>query len=277
MLVRTTQELQAGRPAASDVYLGADDNFAEALRGGVLQAVDWAAWAPNIQNPALIAPQGIGVAFATRTPGITYNTERVRPDEVPASLQDLLQPRYKGRVAASVFIGNNLERQAHPELWGAQRTVEFATQFADQIGGLIRCAETERIATGEFDILAPDCGTFIARMWQSRGAPLAGVIPSDMAVLGYLYFGVPVNSGHPAAARLFVNYLLGREAQDILFDAEKLDHHLVPGAHTAPEIERLLAQGVQFTETDVAWSLRNDERAAAGPKPDFEKIMGHQQ
>ena len=25
--------------------------------------------------------------------------------------------------------------------------------------------ETERIATAEFDILAPDCGTFISRMW----------------------------------------------------------------------------------------------------------------
>jgi iron(III) transport system substrate-binding protein len=274
MLVRITQEAQSGRPAASDVYLGADDNFAEALRGGVLQPIDWAAWAPNVRDPALITPQGVGVAFATRTPGITYNTDKVRPDEVPTALHDLLKPQYKGRVAASVFIGNNLERQASPELWGEQRTVEFATRYADQIGGLIRCAETERIATGEFDILAPDCGTFISRMWQARGAPLAGVIPTDMAVLAYLYFGVPVNAAHPAAAKLFVNYLLSREAQDILFDAEKLDHHRVPGAHTAPEIERLLAQGVKFTETDVAWSLRNDERAASGPKIDFDKIMG---
>jgi ABC-type Fe3+ transport system substrate-binding protein len=276
MLVRITQEWQSGRPAASDVYLGADDNFAEALRGGVLQPIDWAAWAPNVRDPALVAPQGVGVAFATRTPGITYNTEKVRPDEAPTALQDLLKPQFKGRVAASVFIGNNLERQSSPDLWGEQRAVEFATKYADQIGGLIRCAETERIATAEFDILAPDCGTFISRMWQARGAPLAGVIPTDMAVLAYLYFGVPVNAAHPAAAKLFVNYVLGREGQDILFDAEKLDHHRVPGAKTAPEIERLQAQGVKFTETDVAWSLRNDERAASGPKVDFDKIMGRQ-
>lgn len=276
MLVRITQELQSGRPAASDVYLGADDNFAEALRGGVLQSVDWAAWAPNVRDPALITPGGVGVAFATRTPGITYNTEKVRPDDVPTSLQDLLKPQYKGRVAASVFIGNNLERQANPELWGEQRTVEFATRYADQVGGFIRCAETERIATGEFDILAPDCGTFISRMWQSRGAPLAGVIPTDAAILAYLYFGVPANAAHPAAAKLVVNYLVSREAQDILFETEKLDHHLVPGAHTAPEIERLQAQGVRFVETDVAWALRNDERAGSGPKPDFDKIMRRQ-
>jgi ABC-type Fe3+ transport system substrate-binding protein len=276
MLVRITQEAQSGRPAASDIYLGADDSFADALRGGVLQPIDWASWAPNLRDPALIAPQGVGVAFATRTPGITYNTDKVRPDEVPTALHDLLKPQYKSRVAASVFIGNNLERQANPELWGEQRTVEFATKYAEQIGGLIRCAETERIATAEFDLLAPDCGTFISRMWQARGAPLAGVIPTDAAILAYLYVGVPVNAAHPAAAKLFVNYLLGREAQDVLFETEKLDLHRVPGAHTAPEIERLLAQGVKFTETDVAWSLRNDERAASGPKVDFDKIMGRQ-
>ncbi len=274
MLARITQEMQAGRPAASDVYLGAYTSFAQALQSGVLLAVDWIAWAPNIRDPALLVPGGIGVAFSTRTPGITYNTNRVRPDEVPTALQDLLRPQYKGRVAASVFIGSNLETLASPEIWGEQRTVEFVTRYADQIAGLIRCAEIERIAIGEFDILAPDCGTFLSRMWQARGAPLAARIPADAAVLGYLYLGVPVNAAHPAAAKLFVNYMLSREAQDILYETEYLDHHRVPGSKTAPEIEQLQARGVKLVETDVLWVLRNEQRAAGEAKPDFDRIIG---
>src|SRR5262249_33886767 len=159
---------------------------------------------PNVRDPGLIAPRGIGGAFATRTPGMTYNTSTVRPDEVPMSLQDLLKPQHKGRIAASVFIGTHLETLSSPDIWGEQRTVEFAQKYADQIVGLIRCTEAERVATGEYDILAPDCGTFIARMWNAQGRPMASQIPADAAQLAYLYAGVPVNAAHPAGAKLFV-------------------------------------------------------------------------
>ena len=49
-----------------------------------------------MQNPHLLAPDGVAVQIASRMPGVIYNTNKVRADEVPASMQDLLQPRYKG-------------------------------------------------------------------------------------------------------------------------------------------------------------------------------------
>jgi len=274
VLVRIIQEMQGSRPAVSDVYLGASNNFAQALEAGVLQPVDWAVWAPNVRDPALVGPNGAAVAFATRTPGITYNTNLVRPDEVPTSLQDLLKPQYKGRIASSVFNPENFATLASPEIWGEQRAVDYATKFADQYAGMIRCAESERIATAEFDILSIDCGTFISTMWKARGAPMNAVIPTDSAILSYLYWGVPVNAAHPAGAKLFVNYLLSREAQDILYDTEFLDHHRVPGSKTAPEIERLQAQGVKFVETDIPWAQRNLAALTDGkPRPDFDRIL----
>jgi ABC-type Fe3+ transport system substrate-binding protein len=273
MLVRTTQEMQGGRAASSDVYLGADRNIVDALAAGVLLPVDWAAWAPNVQNPALLAPRGVAVGFASRTPGFTYNTNRVRPDELPTSFADLLKPQYKGRLAASVFAADHFELLASSEAWGEQRAIEYATRFADQPAGMIRCAEIERIATGEFDILAPDCGTFVSRQLSARGAPLAGVIPTDAAVLAYVYFAVPVNAAHPAAAKLWINYLLSREGQDILWETEFVDHHRVPGSKTAPEIEQLVAQGVKLIETDIPWYERLAAEKASKPWPDFERIV----
>jgi ABC-type Fe3+ transport system substrate-binding protein len=54
---------------------------------------------------------------------------------------------------------------------------------------------------------------------RAKGAPLDHVIPSDVALLSYWYLSVPKNAAHPNAARLFVDYMLGREAQDLLIAA----------------------------------------------------------
>src|SRR5579884_1912580 len=58
MLARITQEMQAGRPAASDVYLGADTSFAQALQSGVLLAVDWIAWLLTSAIPRCLCQAG---------------------------------------------------------------------------------------------------------------------------------------------------------------------------------------------------------------------------
>ena len=49
-------------------------------------------WSTGPQHlDARLAPDGVAVEIAARNPGITYNTNRIAPDAVPTSLQDLLQ------------------------------------------------------------------------------------------------------------------------------------------------------------------------------------------
>ena len=40
---------------------------------------------------------------------------------------------------------------------GEQRAMEYVTRLSDQLAGLIRCNELERIASGEFDALVFNC------------------------------------------------------------------------------------------------------------------------
>ncbi|HEY7067381.1 MAG TPA: ABC transporter substrate-binding protein [Chloroflexota bacterium] len=253
---RIAQEAQAGRTASSDVFIGAESHVNTLANAGALEAVDWASWAPNVRDPGLVAPGGVALQLATRIPGITYNTTRLSGDAVPATLQDLLKPQYKGRIASTPYAAG-FPPLGSPEVWGEARLVDYVTKLADQIGGLIRCNEIDRLVSGEFDAFALDCGVEFRRA-QARGSPIGHVIPSDAATLVYWYVAVPRHAAHPAAAKLWVDYLMSREGQDILFEGEHTDHHRVPGSHVAPEVEALQARGVKFTEVDVAFVQRTD-------------------
>jgi ABC-type Fe3+ transport system substrate-binding protein len=254
---RVVQEYQSGRPSSTDVLLLGSSPLAGLLPVDMLEASDWTTWAPNVQVPELIAPGGVAVEVSMRTPGITYNTSRVRPDELPTSLQDLLKPQYKGRIASTPYA-SGFDWLATSDFWGEAKTVEFTRRFADQISGLIRCGEMERIASGEFDMLALDCGGFEALKWQRKGAPLASAIQSDVAGITYWYMSVPKNATHPAAAKLWINYLLSPEAQAILWEVDAQDHYRIPGSRQASTIEQLEARGVKFVQVDVEFFQRHN-------------------
>src|SRR5205823_13867870 len=88
--------------------------------------------------------------------GIGYNTQKVTGAAVPKSLQDLLKPDLKGRIASTPYAAN-FDYLAMDALWGEQRTVDYVTQLGKQLAGLIRCDEDTRLASGEFDAFALTC------------------------------------------------------------------------------------------------------------------------
>ncbi|HEY7062108.1 MAG TPA: ABC transporter substrate-binding protein [Chloroflexota bacterium] len=272
MTTRVAQEQQAGRPAATDVLLGTEAHVTALLRTDTLLPVDYSSWASNLQDPRLVAPNGVAVELATRTPGMTYNTARLSGAAVPTSMQDLLKPEYKGRIASTIYAAN-FDRLASPQLWGRDRTIDYVTKLADQVAGLARCGEPERVASGEFDLLALDCGAEDAHSLQVKGAPVGHVIATDAALLSYWYLSVPRNAAHPNAAKLFVNYMMGREGQDLLYESDYLDHHLVPGSKTAPDVEKLQAAGVKFTENNVQFVQRDDASAVESVRAELQNIL----
>jgi ABC-type Fe3+ transport system substrate-binding protein len=255
---KLVQEYRAGRPASSDVFIGTESHVMQMMKADALLPVDWTSWAPNIQNSALLAPNGVAVELVTRTPGMTFNTSRLRGADVPTSLEDLLKPQYKGHIASTPYAGafTNL---ASPALWGEPKLLDFVNKFSEQLAGIMGCGEGERVANGEFNIFALDCGSESLR-YKARGAPVDHAILTDVPILVYWFVAVPAHAQHPNVAKLWVNYLLGREAQAIVYEHEFLDHHLIPGSRSAGDIEQLQARGVTFAEIDVEWSQRHEEQ-----------------
>lgn len=266
---RLAQEYQANRTASTDVYVGPARAIGSLLQADALTSVDWMAWAPNIQNASLVASGGGAVEVASFVPGITYNSNKLTGDAVPTSLQDLLKPQYRGRIATTPYAAF-FDSLASPEGWGEQRGLDYVRQLSDQVAGLMGCGEGTRLVSGEFDLFAIDCGSFDARQQQAQGAPLGHVIPSDAVLLLQWYLAVPRTAAHPNAGKLFVNYMLGREGQDYVYEAHYTDHPLVEGSKVRPDLEKARASGARVITLDVAFRQRNDEK-------ELDRVLGEVQ
>ena len=255
---RVIDEYKRGTKGSTDVVIGTEAEISEMSRAGALYNEPWQTWSPNIVNLRMVAAGGVGVQIQTRTPGITYNSTRLTGTSVPKSLADLLKPQYKGRIATTAST-SLFERLALDEVWGPDRTLGYVRALAAQVGGTINCGDEDRIVKGDFDVLVFDCGSARTSQMKARGTLIGWSEPTDAAFLGYLYMAVPKNAVHPNAAKLFINYILGREAQDIMYQSEFADLHTLPGSKTFPDVDRATKTGVKFYEltTEVVESEAN--------------------
>ena len=260
---RAIQEFQGGMKASTDIVIGTEAEISELAKAGALLSESWLEWAPNINGPRQIAAGGVAVQVQTRMPGITYNSAKLTGASIPRSLADLLKPQYKGRIATTQTTAL-FERLALANVWGADRTIAYVRQLAGQVSGFIDCGEEDRVATGEFDIFVYDCGSARTFQMKARGTLIGWSAPTDGAMLGYLYMGIPKNAVHPNAAKLWINYMLSREAQDVMYEYGFADHHLITGSRSFTEVDRATKAGVKFFELNVE-VVQVD--AAKGVKP----------
>jgi iron(III) transport system substrate-binding protein len=239
---RLLQEVSAGQPAHTDVhaisvYADVKDAFA---------SIDWRDYVPELPEDVMYFDRR-AVAWGTLVPGITYNSQLVAPDRVPRSLADLLQPEWKGKIAAPPYVvGRSI--YALPEYLGYDKWFGLWRDYTRQVGGLIRCGEADRLLSGEFLAFAIDCGDYEARQRARLGQPLGHVIPTEGAALRYWVAGVPLTAPHPNAARLFLAYLLTREGQDFVWAHDGTDAYRVPGSKIAEVVRHYQDQGVKFLE-----------------------------
>ena len=155
----------------------------------------------------------------------------------PEKLVDLLRPEWKGKVASTPYA-SSWELLGGSDLWG-KHAVEFARQLSGQLAGLMRCAELERIASGEFPAFAMDC---TGREWiklKRKGAPIEHVVPADFAAQRFYYFSIPKNASNPNAAILFVAFLESTQGQKLLYKLTDTDLMTYPELGAAARDPRL--------------------------------------
>jgi iron(III) transport system substrate-binding protein len=256
MAGRLAQEAAAGQPATEDVYLGNPAGIHDALPTNVFKPIDWRAL---VDRPLIaegdfdpVAPNNAAVAFASSVVGVTYNTNLVRGADVPRRLNDLLDPKWKGKIASTPYASGWREFVA-ADLLGQDQTFAFVRKFAPQVGGLIRCGESDRITSGEFIMLVMDCGANDVITLKRQGAPIDHVVLDDAAVVHNRYGAVPVNSAAPNAAALFVAYLETPEAQATLWEVDGLDFYLFPESNSRHAADQLRQAGGKLALDSPQW------------------------
>lgn len=256
MMLKIAQEAAAGQPASSDVYLGNSQAMLDAMKANVLKPMEWAKILdrplPSEAGFEPIAPGSIGVGFASTLVGILYNPNLVKGDDIPRRLNDVLNPKWKGKIASTPYAAG-LREFSMPDLLGREYMVEFTKKLSMQIGGLMRCGEPERITSGEFLMLVLTCGGDDAVVLQRKGAPIAHTLVQEGTVVHTRYAGVPKNSQSPNAAALLIAYLHVPEGQKILWKHDGMDFHLYSESNMKKEVDKVRAIGGKVAVNSPQW------------------------
>ena len=215
-LQKLAQEVRAGRPATTDIYFGTSQDIltASKMKPAPLKSFNWAKLVDRkipVHQELNFNPVSAGskaVAVTVYIPGISYNEKLVPSNLVPRTLNDLLNPELKGKIASTPYALGIREYSAEDFL-GSAALLKFLGKFTGQLGGLMRCTDVvDRLSSGEFWIMAPDCGGQDAWVARKKGAPVKHVLLQDLVNVDLIYASVPVNSAAPNTAALVSAFLL---------------------------------------------------------------------
>jgi hypothetical protein len=118
----------------------------------------------------------------------------------------------------------------------------------------------------------PAMSSMASRLLQEHQAGRPATA-SDAPLMKSLYMAVPKHAAHPSAAKLWINYLRGREAQDVIYDLTAMDYHRLPGSRTTADIERFQTGLSCFYEGDLDFYVRSDEAHLDNVRNEFIRML----
>ena len=197
-----------------DIIEGLGVNLADYKAAGALTKIDDL---PNVKNipPDIHDPDGFWVAPRLRYWCMTYNTDKVKKEDLPKTWDDLLTDTklYNGHLGIV-----NRPNDFMIMLWGAKGPA-WSNNFMDKLFDVVKPqfrkegsdSVTGLVAAGEIDVGMPLASY---RTWQyyKKGAPVSWHCPEPVP-LSFSAMVVINKSPHINAAKLYVNWFLSKEAQ----------------------------------------------------------------
>lgn len=205
---------------------------------------DWAPWSNDTRGILL---DGTTAALYNLVYTVVYNESLVKPADVPKTWDDLLAPRWKGKLVASQFLLPRLLGFFALE-WGEAKAAAYARALIDQQDTLITRAPREVILQRGERLVG--VGEFVsaAMYWKSGGMAI-GWAPMPLMVAAQFGVSPLARAPHPNAARLLSGWLISTEAKTAR-ERLRFDADVRPGAQTALAA-RLASTGAKILFEDV--------------------------
>lgn len=213
VLARVNAEIATGRHTF-DVMLAANTAaFVELARQNKLMRYDspeYAAFPSGARMDGYwAAAQAIGVVPV-------YDTHILPPTQVPKSWRDLLAPRFASRKIAiqNAAAGTQFN---WTYLLEHRLGADFMKQFAAQTPVVMATGAqmTDAILRGEV-MLGAALDNWRAFTPEAKEAGLAAVYPEEGTPLTLAPVGILADAPHPDAAKLFIDFILSQEGQELL-------------------------------------------------------------
>ena len=239
---RLLQDLKNG-VAQCDVFSSTDLGHDEALRDDG----KFARYVPSNAAGLRADLQGLdpgGTYYSTlgELVVLIHHTGRVRAEEVPRTWTDLLLPRWKNQVTVG-----------HPAFSGTVGTWVVAMRKLYGPDYLIRLERNKpligrsvndavgTVTSGERIVGVGPSG--LSQITAARGNPVGMAYPADGAVLIVSPSAIMANAPHPAAARLFMEFLLSPAMSRLSNEARRVpvraDAPPQPGAVPFADVKTL--------------------------------------
>jgi iron(III) transport system substrate-binding protein len=164
-------------------------------------------------DPSTIEPGRNWVSVRESYLGIGYNTQKISAQDAPKSYQDLLDPKWKSKMA----ISGSLSTSAN---WVGGMVISLGIDYVKKLGQQdIRVYELTGRALANLTIagevpLSPTIYNSHVEASRAQGAPIAWNLPGPVAVTD-TSAALALKAPHPHAAILLIDFLLSKEGQAI--------------------------------------------------------------
>jgi iron(III) transport system substrate-binding protein len=154
---------------------------------------------------------------------MAYNTQLVAPNEAPKRYEDLLAPRWKGKIGVNLQDPEwyvNLQRRM-----GKEKARGFLKALAAQQPGVRdgHNIAAQLLAAGEFHVVTNTYAHIAARI-KGQGGPVQYVF--DEPVITYVHpVALAKSAPHPNAGKLLMSFILSVDGQRMLRDQGRIPGH----------------------------------------------------
>jgi len=252
-----TLAVKNGAPTGIDVFWTSYATSVRLEENGVFEKIDWTKL--GIQQDMIASAYGVK-SHDVSLCFVTYNTNQVKSTEAPKHWKDLLDPKWKGRIA--------LPRSPSPFVYlaaalGEDETKGFLSDLLTKNDAKIvgRFPDVRaRVLSGEF---ALSIGTD-AFAQIKKGAPVAMAKMDPMPLSNWSSY-ILVDSKHPALAKLWAYWLTTADGQKALAE--------VNGMGFASETDNPLhdvVDGVKVVWFTRVFTKQNHNRLTK----EFAEVMG---
>jgi ABC-type Fe3+ transport system substrate-binding protein len=187
---------------------------------------------------------------------IAYSTRLVPPNKVPKSYEDLLDPQWKGKMAWRIgsASGTPLFITNLRLAWGEEKAKAYFEKLKEQkivnFGAGSARTLVDRVIAGEYAI-ALNIFAHHPLISKAKGAPVNSQLLDPTASTAAT-MGVVKGAKHPYAALLLIDFILSKEGQEILRDAEYFpaDPAVAPLPVLAPVVPKAAGVPENFVGPD---------------------------
>ena len=199
-------------------------------------------------------PDGTWVSFFINTHVLVYNTDLVKKEDLPRKYEELIHPKWSNKIALRDDDFDNIGMMLR--VMGREQGLNFLRRLAAQ-GVVLRNGATlaiQGIASGEIPMGMNLYGTR-AEEFKKKGAPI-NWIPMEFVLATLEPLSVAARAPHPNAARLFLDFLLSKEAQVLMRERNR-----IPSRPDVPPDPPELTRGLRLIGTDLSLADESEQLA----------------